>query len=213
MISLYRMGWLLVRSLGWLLFGYKPVGAKHVPKDGPVIIAGNHQSYLDPPLIGSGVRRSCHFFAKRELFDMAVLGPLIGRLHAIPVRRGVYDPGSLSRVRDILAAGGALVLFPEGTRGNGIDLMPPKPGVGMIARQNRVPIVPAYLRETKNLWRALRSRGMRVYYGDPIPLDEIDRFPDTKEGYRALAAYVMEHIGRLKVVSDEGNREETSRAT
>jgi 1-acyl-sn-glycerol-3-phosphate acyltransferase len=213
MISLYRMGWLLARSLGWLLFGFKPVGADRVPKDGPVIFARNHQSYLDPPLVGSGVRRPCHFFAKRELFDVAILGPLIRRVHAIPVRRGVYDPASLSRVRDLLGAGGALVLFPEGTRGNGIEFLPPKPGVGMIARQIRVPIVPAYLRETKNLWRALRFRRMRVYYGDPIPVDEIERFPDTKEGYRALAAYVMEHIGLLKVVADEGKYEETSSVT
>lgn len=208
MISLYRLGWLLTRVIGWLFFGYRWVHADRVPKEGPIIIAGNHQSYFDPPLIGSGVRRPCHFFAKRELFDVPILGPLIRRVHSIPVRRGVYDPASLSRVNDLMAAGGALVLFPEGTRGNGIDFLPPKPGVGLIARQNRVPIVPAYVRDSKNLGRALRRRSMRVYYGDPIPLEEIDRFPDTKEGYRSLAAYVMEHIGRLKVVA-EGKRPDT----
>ncbi len=202
MISLYRLGWLLSRSLPWLLYGFRPIGADRVPAEGPLIIAANHQSYFDPPLVGAGIRRPCHFFAKRELFDVPILGPLITRVHSIPVRRGIYDPASLSRVSELLAEGGALVLFPEGTRGNGVEFLPPKPGVGMIARQNRVPIVPAYLRETKNLWRALRLRSMRVYYGDPIPLEEIDRFPDTKEGYRSLAAYVMEHIGRLKVVAE-----------
>jgi 1-acyl-sn-glycerol-3-phosphate acyltransferase len=208
MISLYRMGWLLTRTLCWLLFGYRSVGAERVPADGPILIAGNHQSYLDPPLIGSGVRRSCHFFAKRELFDVPILGPLIRRVHAIPVRRGVYDPASLSRVSEILAEGGALVLFPEGTRGNGVEFLPAKPGVGMIARQNRALIVPAYINDSENLWRALRRRSMRVYYGDPIPIEEIDRFPDTKDGYRSLATYVMEHIGQLKVAANEGKRRE-----
>jgi 1-acyl-sn-glycerol-3-phosphate acyltransferase len=213
MTILYRMGWIVVRSLSWLLFGFKPVGIDHVPADGPVIIASNHQSYLDPPLIGAGIRRPCHFFAKRELFDVPVLGPLISRLNAIPVRRGIYDPASLSRVREVLAAGGALVLFPEGTRNDGVEFLPPKPGVGMIARQTRATILPAYVCGTKNLWRALRSRKIRIYYGDPVGPEEIERFPDTKEGYRELAKYVMEHIGRLRVVSNEGSLRETSSDT
>lgn len=204
MISWYRLGWFLTRTLGWLFFGYRPIHAERVPVDGPLVIACNHQSNLDPPLVGSGLRRSCHFFAKRELFDVAVLGWLIKRMHAIPVRRGVYDPASLSRVNQVLAEGGALVMFPEGTRNNGVDFLPPKPGVGMIARQSRAQIVPAYVRDSKNLKRALRLRSMRIYYGDPIPLEEIDRFPDTKEGYRSLAEHVMEHIGRLRVVAEEG---------
>ncbi len=206
MTLLYRLGRMLTRVLCGLFFGYRSVDAGRVPPDGPIILAGNHQSYLDPPLIGSGIRRSCHFFAKRELFSVPILGALIKRTHAIPVRRGVYDPASLSRVSEVLAGGGALVMFPEGTRDNGVEFLPPKPGIGMIARQNRVPIVPAYLRDSNKLWRALRRRSMRVYYGDPIPLEEIDRFPDTKEGYRSLAGYVMEHIGRLKVVAEEGRR-------
>ncbi len=204
MTLLYRLGRMLTRVLCRLFFGYRPVGAERVPTEGPILIAGNHQSYLDPPLVGSGVRRPCHFFAKRELFSVPILGALIRRTHAIPVRRGVYDPAALSRVSDILARGGALVLFPEGTRGNGIEFLPAKPGVGMIARQNHVPIVPAYVNGSENLWRALRKRSMRIYYGDPIPYEEIERFPDTKDGYRSLAEHVMEHIGRLKVVANEG---------
>jgi 1-acyl-sn-glycerol-3-phosphate acyltransferase len=205
MKGMYRIGWNVCRPLFWVLFGFRPIGADNVPMTGPVIVAANHQSYFDPPLIGAGVFREFHYFAKRELFTVPGFGRLISILNAIPVRRGVYDPASLARVKDVLSAGGAVLMFPEGTRAKGDDFLPPKPGVGMIAKHAGVPIVPAYLHRSDRLLRALFARKhVRAYYGTPITPAEQERFPDTKEGYRALSGYVMEHIERLKVVAEGG---------
>jgi len=204
MKGLYRAGWCFCRILSWALFGFKPIGAENVPRSGPVIVAANHRSYFDPPMAGAGINREFHFFAKRELFKIPGFGRLIAGLNAIPVRRGVYDPKSLARVKEVLSGGGAVLMFPEGTRSKSADFLPPKPGVGMIAKQTKAPIVPAYMHRTDKLLRALFARKhMRVYYGEPITPEEQERFPDTKEGYRELAGYVMEHIERLRIAAGD----------
>lgn len=199
MKGLYCIGWYFVRFLAWLCFGYKPIGEEHVPEDGPAILAANHQSYFDPPLAAAAVKREVHFFAKQELFGVFFLGWLIRKLNAIPVRRGTYDPSALSRARQVLQNKGLLLIFPEGTRGDGENLLPPKPGIALIAKQARVPIVPTYLYRTNRLLGALAARRrVKVVFGEPITTGDIDRFPDDKDGYRSLAERVMEHIGRLK---------------
>ncbi len=195
---IYWTVWSLARSVVWLFFGLKMFNRRHVPMTGPVIIAANHQSYLDPPVVAISINREVHFFAKEELFRIFGLGWLITTLNAIPVRRGVYDPRSIKRVLSALQLGGALVLFPEGTRGNGVDFLRPKPGIGLIASHTHVPIVPTYIyranRQAKTLWR----RRIHVLFGEPIPADRVAQFPDDRDGYQALAELVMEHIGRLR---------------
>jgi len=199
---LYWCGWSLSRSLATVLLGYKATGRDNVPLREAIIIAANHQSYLDPPLVGAGIRREWHFFAKKELFDIFPLGWIISRVNAIPVRRGMYDPASLSRAFDVLAHGGGLVLFPEGTRGNGSEFLKPKPGVGMIARRARVAIVPTYAMRTNRLWAALLARKrIAIYYGRPIPVEQVEQYSDDKEGYQALAELVMEKIAGLKAAA------------
>ena len=205
MNRLYAVVWFTARTLLKALFGLRPVGDHHIPQKGPAIIAANHQSYFDPPVAATVIRREMHFFAKRELFDVPILNWLLARLNVIPVQRGRYDPRALSRVREALAGNGIVLIFPEGTRGNGREFLPPKPGVGLIAKQAKVPIVPAYLYRTDKLVGAfLARRRVRVFFGAPISPEDQQRFPDTKEGYRSLAEYVMEHIGRLKVVALSG---------
>jgi 1-acyl-sn-glycerol-3-phosphate acyltransferase len=199
MKGIYWIGWRSVRSFLWLLFGHKPIDYQRVPNEGPVIVAANHQSYFDPPILGCAIKREMHFFAKKELFEVFFLGWLIRQYNSIPVRRGVYDPASLSRVSEILDKGGSLIVFPEGTRGDGKEFLKPKPGIGLIARRSRVPIVPAYIHGSDKLSRALFwRRRIKVLFGEPLTPDEIDRFEDNKEGYRSLAKCVMDRIGKLK---------------
>lgn len=195
----YRFCWRLVRTLGRLLWRLKAVDEDNIPVEGPVIVAVNHQSYLDPPLVAVVIRREMHFFAKKELFGIFILGNVIANLNAIPVRRGVYDPVSLSRAQAALDEGGGLILFPEGTRGDGRTFLRPKPGVGLIARQTGAAIVPAYAHRTHRPWNCLLTRRpMRIYFGPPITAEEVAAYGDDKEGYRALADDVMARIGRLK---------------
>jgi 1-acyl-sn-glycerol-3-phosphate acyltransferase len=195
---IYWTVWSLARSVAWLFFGLKMFNRHHVPMTGPVIIAANHQSYLDPPVVAVSISREVHFFAKEELFRIIGLGWLITTLNAIPVRRGVYDPRSIKRVLAALEGGGALVLFPEGTRGNGVEFLRPKPGIGLIASHAKTPIVPAYVCRAKRSGKTLWRRRIYVFFGEPIPADQVASYPDDRQGYQALADRVMEHIGRLR---------------
>ncbi|MDD4051522.1 MAG: lysophospholipid acyltransferase family protein [candidate division Zixibacteria bacterium] len=201
---IYWTVWSLARSVVWVFFGLKMFNRRHVPVTGPVIVAANHQSYLDPPVVAVSISREVHFFAKEELFRIFGLGWLIATLNAIPVRRGVYDPRSIKRVLTALEQGGALVLFPEGTRGNGVEFLRPKPGIGLIASHAKVPIVPAYIRRTARSWKTLWRRRIYVIFGEPITAEQVSRYPDDREGYQALADFVMERIGRLREAGEEG---------
>jgi 1-acyl-sn-glycerol-3-phosphate acyltransferase len=197
----YRVSWFIGRTLLWLLFGLKSIGKNHVPVEGPVIVAANHQSYFDPPLVAAALNREMHFFAKKELFSMFLLGWLIRPYNTIPVRRGAYDPSALSRVLEVLSNRGGLIIFPEGTRGDGREFLRPKPGIGFIAKRTRAPIVPAYVYRANQLWGALVARRrVQVLFGTPISAEEIDRFADDKDGYQSLAECVMERIGQLRNV-------------
>jgi 1-acyl-sn-glycerol-3-phosphate acyltransferase len=196
---LFWSGWFFSRVFGWVVFGLRRFGAENIPKKGPLIIALNHHSYFDPPLIGAKVNRELHFFAKSELFEVFFLGRLIRKVNAIPVRRGTFDPRALRSVEKVLSNNGALMVFPEGTRNNGVDFLPPKPGIGLIAKRAGVPIVPAYAYGLKSPAQAFfRRRSARVYFGPPIPVEQLEQFSDNKDGYRSLAEFVMEKIARLK---------------
>lgn len=203
--------WKLVRTIGQLFFGLHTVDEEHVICEGPVIFAPNHQSYLDPPLVSVMIKREVSFFAKKELFDIPIMGRLIRQLNAFPVRRGIYDPTALNKVFDILNNGGGVIMFPEGTRGDGETFLKPKPGIGMVACRAGVPIVPIYSRYTHQWKKALFWRNrMTVTFGEPIPVSKVREFGNDKEGYRALSEYVMERVSELKA-SQCGTGEESGR--
>ncbi len=193
--SVWYVGHYFVGSL----LAMKRFGVENIPKSGPIIVASNHQAYLDPPLIGVTVNREVHFFAKKELFDIPVMKQIIRWLNAIPVRRGVFDPQALSFVERALSAGGGLVMFPEGTRGDGETFLKPKAGVGLLARRNKAAIVPTFIfRSHKPLEALINRRGIWICFGPPIMPDEIAQYEDNKQGYQKLAELVMEKIGELK---------------
>jgi len=195
---IYWTVWSLARSVAWLVYGLKMFNRQYVPATGPVIIASNHQSYLDPPVVSISISREVHFFAKEELFRIFGLGWLITELNSIPVRRGVYDPKSIKGVLAALEQGGALILFPEGTRGNGVDFLPPKPGIGLIARHGRVPIVPTYVYRSPRTAASLWRRRINVRFGPPISADQVVGFADDREGFQALAELVMTRIADIR---------------
>lgn len=195
----YWFIWSIAKSIAWVLVGLKPVGGENIPREGAFILAANHQSYLDPPLISISIRREMCFFAKKELFKNFLFGWLISNLNAIPVNRRVFDPGSLEKVLERLSIGKGLILFPEGTRGNGKEFLKPKPGVGMLAIRADVAIVPAYAYRTNQFWQSVfNRRRVEIHFGRPIPVEKVRSFSRDKEGYKSLAQYVMEQIGRLK---------------
>ena len=145
-------------------------GLERIPKSGGVILAANHGSFWDPPVLGGTVPREITFLAKAELFEAPLFGALIRSLNSIPIRRGVADLAGIGRAVDGLSKGAALLVFPEGGRMKDGRLHPARPGLGLLEAHARVPIVPIYISGTSHIRRCLlRLERVRVTVGEPLP--------------------------------------------
>ncbi len=200
----------LCRWVCWEYFRWyhrlRMYGVEHVPRSGPCILASNHVSVLDPPLVGVAINfRKVHFLAKAELFHPP-WGRWLQRLGAVPVERGRGDVGALRRALKLLEEGHLLVLFPEGTRSLDGRLQSAKPGVGLLVLRARVPVVPAFLDGSfaalpkGSFWP--RPCRLTVRYGSPILPEELDELPRDRVGYEQAAQRVMNRIAALAQPSD-----------
>lgn len=133
----------LLRLLFTVLFRLECRGLENIPRTGGVVIAVNHVSLLDPPLVGCTVPRPMHFMAKDALFVVPLFGWVIKQLHAFPVRRGVGDRAAIVTALNLLRQKQVVLLFPEGTISKTGELGQGKPGVAMLAAKVGVPIVSA----------------------------------------------------------------------
>jgi len=122
-------------------FSYRYSGRAHVPRRGPVLVVSNHQSMLDPVLIGACTNRYLTFLARSTLFSVPVIGPLIRSLNAIPIDRNMGKDG-IQSVLERLAFGQAVLMFPEGERTHTGEVQPLKPGVSLLIKRVMCPIVP-----------------------------------------------------------------------
>jgi 1-acyl-sn-glycerol-3-phosphate acyltransferase len=182
------------------------VGRDRVPAHGGVIVAANHVSYLDIPVVGCSLARRADFLAKSELFKQPVVGWLFKRLGGVPIRRGGVDREALSEVERRLASGHLVVMYPEGTRSHDERLREPKPGVGMLAVRTGVPVVPAYVAGTGEAWppgaRWLRCRPITVVFGEPMHWRraEFEATDETvaKRRYQRVSQEVMDRIAELQ---------------
>lgn len=196
---LYYGGWLFTRVVFNLFFRIRISGQENIPREGGFILASNHLSYLDPPLVGTWVPRQVYFMAKQELFKNRLLGNIITRTNALPLRRGTIDRVALKRCVETLKAGYVLTVFPEGTRAKEGHFLKPKPGIGMIAVRAGCPIVPTFIDGSNRLWDCLLGRyRLSITYGKPLARDWIESFEATKESYTRIAETVMEQIATLK---------------
>ena len=193
-----------VATLGRAWFRLSVAGTDHVPREGRLILAANHQSVLDPALIGSVCPRELDYMAKAELFRIPGLSGLIRRLNAHPVDRTGSDSAALRLAIRLLGEGRAVLVFPEGTRGTEGRLQPARAGAGMLAALSEAPVVPVFVQGTG---RALprgavlpRPTRVTVTFGAPI------RF--TRERgrtrYQEISDEIMAAIGRLKAQSERG---------
>lgn len=194
----YRICWSIVR-LYMILCKVHIKGAENIPKKGSVIIASNHIGAADPPFVGGSINRELFFLAKMELFKNPLLGFLFKNLNCIPVNRGVFDQKALDAAQNALRKEYGLILFPEGTRSKTGELKKGKPGIGLLARKTLVPVVPAYIENSREfLQLPFSRRRLRVTFGEPLGIDWIEKVPNENEGYRLIAEEVMNRISRLK---------------
>jgi 1-acyl-sn-glycerol-3-phosphate acyltransferase len=154
-------------------------------------------------MVGAACSRDIYFLAKEELFRAPVLGPLIRAVHAIPIRRGVADLSGMSRALELLRGGNGLLMFPEGSRMSDGELHPGRPGVGMLAVNADVPIVPCYVAGTNRpgQWWNRRTRA-RIAFGPARHWKEFAG-PDAdltpgRALYQAVVDGVMREIAILK---------------
>ncbi len=198
MVIAYYFVWLSMRLASKLLFGIRITGTSHVPRQGGFILATNHISYYDPPLIGGWCMRGLYYLAKTELFKPGI-GWFLKGLHALPVRRGTVDRHALDTCVKMIQKGRGLLIFPEGTRARKGSFLPAKPGLGMIALRAGCPIVPAYVHGSNSLADCFRRRErMSLTFGEPLTASEVATYTADKQGYLALSNNVMERIAKIR---------------
>ncbi|HMJ02224.1 MAG TPA: 1-acylglycerol-3-phosphate O-acyltransferase [Conexibacter sp.] len=173
-----------------LYFRLSRVGRENIPQDGPLIFTANHRSFLDPFVIGTMMRRPIYYVAKKELFRNRVQGWLLNSLGAFPVDRGNADQDMVETAKAILARGDCVLMFPEGTRVRPGPPGPAKRGVGRLALETGVPVVPVAVIGTTDVrrgWR-IRPRKVRIRAGRPLT------FPQVEAPSRELAQAVTDRI-------------------
>ncbi len=191
----YRLGWLLATGVLKLLWGFRVTGREHIPEEGPVVIASNHISNWDPLLVGLGCPREMFFMAKQELFENRAFAWLITAYNAIPLDRSGGDRKALRTARRVLGDGGALLMFPEGTRSRTGELGEGRPGVAFIAASARSAIIPTCITGSNDPRGAFRKRGsIRVSFAEPIVHDG----PASTEAYAQTTDRIMSSIAALR---------------
>jgi 1-acyl-sn-glycerol-3-phosphate acyltransferase len=187
---------LLCRALTTVLFDLKVSGERNVPRSGGVLLLTNHQSYLDPVLIGVRLRRPLSYLAKSELFDNPLLGWLIRSLNAFPVRQGRADIGAMRESIRLLQLGHLLNIFPEGSRCEDGRLQPMLPGSALVVKRAKVPVLPVAIVGSFRAWpkhrRFFTPAPIRVRYGKPVRLDHLDTDEITRRVGELIGALVAE---------------------
>lgn len=201
---LYKVARALVRPTVAPFFRFEVSGEERLPLTGPALLAVNHQSDIDPLFVGLAVARPLHYMTEAEKFARPVLPHVISRLGSFPIVRGEADLGGMRATLRLLAAGEAVVIFPEG--GPFREGRPHEfhPGVGMIAVRSGAPVYPLALsgadRLTHGGW--LRRPAVRLAVGAPLDLSSFHR---RKNDYAAAAALIR------SVVTELGEQESLSR--
>lgn len=181
----------LLRFLYKILFRVKAYDTHHIPEEGAVILASNHISLLDPPMVGILIKRKVHFMAKEELFKIPVLGLLIRSFGAFPVKRGSGIDAVKQSIK-LLKEEKVMGIFPEGTRRKEGASEDAKKGTAMIALRSKAQVVPAAIVGDYKLFKQTK-----VIYGEPIDVIAISENVDGDK-YDAVTDAIMEQIELLK---------------
>lgn len=213
MNPLYLLGWLSFRALYRFYFHWRVYNPERVPLEGPVILASNHTSYIDPPLVGAALHRAINYLAREDLFRFPVLGRVLHHWQAVPVDREGGGARGLKAILDRLLAGGAIILFPEGTRSRDGKLQPARSGIGLTVIKSAAPVIPVRVFGTFQAYgrhmRFPRPRRIVVKFGRPMNFERLRveakhcSKPRLKEIYQQVADEIMAAIARLEPCEDK----------
>ena len=184
----------LVRLIAAIIFDIQVVGRQNVPETGPLIIASNHLSWADVPLIPAFLKRKVVYMAKEETFH-GKMGWVVRFLGAFPVKRGEADRQSLRTAQEILTTGRVLSIFPEGTRSKIHSLGQAHAGTGMIALRSGAPVVPVAIYGSEKAFKKFRPR-ITIIFGKPMILKPKGK-KITREDIDESTEHVMLRIASM----------------
>lgn len=202
-LHVFRIFRLLCRVFVTVWNRFETRGSENIPAEGGVIVAANHASYLDPPVVGSGImHRVVRFMARDTLYKKGFVHWLLTNLATVPISRDRGDLAALKKSLKVLKDGGCLGVFPEGTRTGDGGLQTAKGGIGFLIAKSAVPIVPAYVDGSFRAYprgaKFIKPVKIRVYYGPPIQPSEIAALGEGRDSYEKAAALVMARIAAIR---------------
>jgi len=193
----------LTRLVARVFFRFRVVHPERVIQEGPVILAMNHESYLDPPFAGIGCQRAIYFLARKSLLEIPLLGWLLPKLNVIPVDQEGGDRSALKALIRILRANQGALVFPEGSRTLDGNLQPSQNGVGFVIAKTLAPVVPMRI---FGAHQALPRGGGRLRFcpitivvGEPLHFTSADLEGSGREVYSRLSKRVMDSIAALRL--------------
>ena len=200
---LYRFCQVVVAAIARVYFRHESLGREYIPGNSGAVVATNHASVLDPPLIGVDLKRPLFIMAKQSLHDLPLFGSFIRAMHSFPVRRGAGDRGAIRKAVEILQSGNLVLLFLEGKRSRNGSLQSPRPGIGKIVTEANCPVIPGYVHGS---FQALGPGQWFPYpvktwtrFGKPLQFSfEQDESQSSREQYQQIADRVMHQIHQLK---------------
>lgn len=206
----YWFLWLLFGLIARVCFRFRAAGQTRVPRNGGLLVAANHGSYLDIPILGIGIPRRVAFLGRQDLFPVLGLRWACRRLGWIPIRQDRLDREGFAKAVRLIKEGKAVVIYPEGTRTMDGRLQPGKPGIGVIVEETGCPVVPAYIQGAHQALppgtSRVRFHPIRVTFGEPINFSKDAQELKGKEFYRHVSRTVMERIAELGGVSPPAGR-------
>ena len=214
---LYSLCHLASGSVASCLTGVRHFDVPDMERLGAVLLAGNHQSFLDPVLVGMALSEPVHYLARSGLFRVPGFGQLIRALGAHPVRRGMPDAEAIRWVHQVLRDGEPLLMFPEGTRTRDGSLGRFRPGVGSVAVRCDVPVIPVCIHGAFESWprtHALpRPARVAVAFGPPLRAkdgDEQDLTRRLAERVAHMQKALRRHLGRPQATRENDSQERTN---
>ena len=199
----YWVGYNLTRLAGRLFFRFRVIHRERMIQSGPVILAMNHQSYLDPPLAGITCDRAIYFLARRTLLDVPLLGRVLPKVNVIPVNQEGVDRSAIKAMIRVLKAGNGLLVFPEGSRTLDGNLQAAEPGLGLVIAKTLAPVVPMRIfgahEALPREGGRLRCVPITVVVGEPIFFSAADLNLTGKDLYSRLSDRVMNAIAVLRL--------------
>ena len=208
----YRLGWTFFRVWYATYFRWRVFNPERVPETGAVILASNHASFLDPPLVGAGLKRGINYMARESLFRFPGIGALLRSWSAVPVDRDGGGAAGLKAILDRLLAGGGIILFPEGTRTRDGNLQPARSGIGLVVIKSTAPVVPVRVFGTYAAYgrhiKVPRPKRIAVKYGQPMNFEKLRAEAKDcskarlKEIYQQIADEIMVAIAKLEPKQD-----------